>query len=79
MYVTTSSRGKGIGNQLLNVALENAKHFGLEGVNLSVVTTNTSAVTLYERVGFTIYGTEKRALKIENTYYDEYLMELTFT
>ena len=44
-------------------------------INLSVVTTETPAVKLYEKKGFTIVGKLNKQLKVNGKYYDEYLME----
>jgi RimJ/RimL family protein N-acetyltransferase len=45
-------------------------------LGLSVVTTNASARRLYESLGFVAYGTEIRAMKLGETYYDEIHMAL---
>gem|GEM_PF-6583094 len=47
-----------------------------EQLHLNVVTTNTAAARLYEAVGFSVYGTDPRVLKIDQNYFDEYLMVL---
>jgi RimJ/RimL family protein N-acetyltransferase len=48
----------------------------IEEIRLSVVTTNAEAVRLYAKAGFSVYGLERRALKIDGRYYDELLMSL---
>ena len=47
-------------------------------LHLTVVTSNTAAVKLYEKNGFRIYGTEPRSLKISDVFYDEHMMILEF-
>lgn len=75
MYVTPEIRNQSIGLQLLMHFIRECEIIdGLEQLNLSVVSTNKSAIALYEKVGFVHYGHEKRALKYLNTYYDEDLM-----
>lgn len=77
MYVDTSHQGCGIGRLLMLDAIANARTIrGLEEVTLAVVTTNFAAVSLYESLGFQIYGTEPAALKVDEEYYDEHLMRL---
>jgi ribosomal protein S18 acetylase RimI-like enzyme len=73
MYVRPQPRGKGIGAALVRAALDEAKGKALQ-VHCNVVTSNDPARRLYERHGFTIYGTEPRALKVGERFYDEYLM-----
>lgn len=78
MYVTEKVRKRGIGKELMQAAIEQAKKIdGIEQIYLSVVTTNISAIALYQALGFEIYGTEKRALKtVDGTYWNEYHMVL---
>ncbi len=37
---------------------------------------NAPAQCLYKRMGFQVYGTERRALKVGDRFYDEELMAL---
>ncbi|WP_062107322.1 GNAT family N-acetyltransferase [Bacillus niameyensis] len=77
MYVTPEKRGSGIGKSLILHAIEKASDLEeIEQLYLSVVTTNEAASKLYSSVGFETFGIEKRALKIENTYFDEQHMVL---
>lgn len=77
MYVEPEKRGQGIGKALLSEAIATAKKLhGIEQIYLSVVTTNLAAKRLYVSLGFETFGTEKRALKWENTYFDENHMVL---
>ncbi|MBB6447939.1 GNAT family N-acetyltransferase [Bacillus benzoevorans] len=72
MYVSPSKRSLGIGKVLMEEAIKKAKHIeGLEQVYLAVVSTNESAKKLYFSLGFEIFGTEKKGLRLENNiYYD---------
>lgn len=76
MYITPDYRGQGLGEQLLQRLLEIAKEDAhCEQVLLSVATTNQAAYGLYLKAGFLRYGTEYRALKLDETHYvDEHLM-----
>ena len=64
--------------ELMQAVIQQAKKIdGIEQIYLSVVTTNISAIALYQALGFEIYGTEKRALKTDDgTYWNEYHMVL---
>ena len=77
VYVAPEARGKGVGRRLLEHVLEHARG-RVEQVHLSVTTTNTPAVALYEHLGFARYGTEPRALLVNDRYLDEHLMVLRF-
>ncbi|WP_240510186.1 GNAT family N-acetyltransferase [Virgibacillus profundi] len=48
----------------------------IEQIYLTVVTTNASAKRLCSSFGFKVFGTEKNALKYNDTYFDEYHMVL---
>lgn len=75
MYVLPEIRNQSVGLQLLMHFVRECEMIeGLERLNLSVVSTNESAIALYEKVGFEHYGHEKRALKYLGKYYDENLM-----
>ena len=65
----------GIGQSLLSEALRLAGEIGYEQAELEVVTSNTPAVKLYEKLGFHIYGTHLRDMKYKDgSYADVYLM-----
>ena len=73
MYVSPDARGQGVGAALITLLLETTAPL-VEQVRLSVVTSNTTAIALYERLGFRAYGIEPRALKSAAGYADEVLM-----
>jgi ribosomal protein S18 acetylase RimI-like enzyme len=77
MYVASESRGLGAGNALMQTLISHARQIeGIEQLLLAVVTTNQAAYQLYRSLGFEVYGTEPRALKAGEQYWDEYLMVL---
>jgi RimJ/RimL family protein N-acetyltransferase len=51
-----------------------ARTLGMRLVQLGVVTTNASAIRLYLRCGFTVYGVEPESIQHNGIYYDELLM-----
>jgi ribosomal protein S18 acetylase RimI-like enzyme len=73
MYVRSGAWGRGIGSALVKAVLDQARGTVLQ-VHCSVITSNDRARQLYERHGFQVYGTEPRALRAGDHFYDEYLM-----
>ncbi|MDV2582359.1 GNAT family N-acetyltransferase [Alkalibacillus haloalkaliphilus] len=72
MYVTSSARGYGYGNRLLEHGLMIAKNHQLEQVYLTVVSSNVQAKNLYENIGFETIGLEENAIKLDDgLYHDE--------
>jgi ribosomal protein S18 acetylase RimI-like enzyme len=73
MFVDPTMRGKGVGAALVAAVCDHAAP-RVEQVTLTVVTTNTPAIALYQAAGFQSYGVEPRALKSPSGYADEMLM-----
>lgn len=63
-------RGKGIGYALMTAVLNHAKKQGLEKVELNVYTSNSAAIALYRKAGFTEEGLVKKYRKLDGIYYD---------
>jgi ribosomal protein S18 acetylase RimI-like enzyme len=76
MMVRAEVRGRGIGAQLLEACIAEARHAGLEMLTLSVTAGNASAIRLYERHRFVAYGNLRRALKVGAMYHDKLHMVL---
>ncbi|HCN04217.1 MAG TPA: hypothetical protein DIS79_01240 [Bacteroidetes bacterium] len=75
LYVRPEYRGHGFARTLLSGIIEAARDVvGCELLQLSVSTMNQASYQLYLRFGFTVYGTELRAMKVGDAYVDEYLM-----
>lgn len=75
MYTRPEYRGKGFATTLLSNIIQQAKTSVIQ-LHLTCVTSNLPAVAFYQKQGFTIYGTEPRALQINDIFFDEYLMIL---
>jgi len=74
VYIRPECRGLRIAEGLIDSCCEWAKLRDVQIVKLAVVSTNESAVRLYQRSGFKVYGTEPQALLYDDQYYDELLM-----
>lgn len=75
MYTRSEYRKQGIASALMKHIIADAKSKVLQ-LHLTCVTSNLGAVQFYLRQGFTVYGTEPRALKIGDAFFDEHLMIL---
>lgn len=77
LYVSPDSRGQGVAKSLLNEVIEVARRWnGVEQINLTVVSSNLSAKKIYSDLGFEVFGTEMKAMKYDNQYYNEDMMVL---
>lgn len=77
LYVKPQYRKMGIATKLLNEVVQRAKDAeGIRHINLSVITTNISAVKLYEKLGFVSYGNEPNSVYVNGAYYDEQFLQL---
>ncbi|WP_101843631.1 GNAT family N-acetyltransferase [Halobacillus sp. Marseille-P3879] len=67
-------RGQGLGSKLFNELEHWAKHHNIRRLELTVVTENEPALSLYKNKGFKIEGAKRKALYIESEFVDEYYM-----
>lgn len=74
MAVLKSFWGQGVARGMLREATVWAKATGLERLELSVSTENLRAIKLYEKAGFQIEGTRRRAVSIGGRLMDDHLM-----
>jgi RimJ/RimL family protein N-acetyltransferase len=75
VYVKPAARGKGASRVLFETLIAEARKHVVQ-LHLAVTTDNEPARRLYERFGFTVYGTDPRGLKVNGRFYDDYLMVL---
>lgn len=69
--------GIGLGRQLMEYAIENARKTELEQLELGVFDDNVAAIRLYEKLGFCEWGREPHAFKLKDgSYRDEIQMVL---
>ena len=69
--------GQGLGYQILSALIEFAANAGYEQIELEVASDNLPAISLYRKLGFTVYGERPRSFKLNSgKYSDELLMIL---
>lgn len=77
MYVAQAHCGRGLGHQLVQAALDEARrHRFLRLVQLTVTAGNDPAIKLYQRCGFVLYGLEPQAIRVGDEYLDKIHMWL---
>jgi ribosomal protein S18 acetylase RimI-like enzyme len=79
MYVRPEYRGRALGRQLLQAAIEFARvTMKLKKVDLSVDASREPAKRLYASLGFKKWGHEELAVCVEGRFFDEEYMSLFF-
>jgi len=77
MYVMPELAGRGIGARLLDACIGLARaEPSIEVLYLTVTSTNTGAIRLYERTGFVAYGLEPRSMRLGDRAFDKLMMAL---
>ena len=76
MGLVAEYRGKGLGRKLAERAISDARAKGIERIELEVFASNTRAIRLYERLGFTHEGLKRNARKLDKAYDDLIVMAL---
>ncbi|MBY0377838.1 MAG: GNAT family N-acetyltransferase, partial [Gammaproteobacteria bacterium] len=64
---------------LIQEIKNHAGNLGLTQLHLTPISSNLAALQLYQKLGFEIYGTEPRALRMGDIFFDEHLMVLDLT
>lgn len=72
--VLQSYRGQGTGQELFDYIDSWAKQREIVRMELDVVTVNERAIRLYKKCGFTIEGEKRKSLRIDDVFYNEYVM-----
>lgn len=73
VYIRPEHRGKGIAHKLMEAVLDHAKGL-VKQIHTCVTTTNDSALRLYQKFGFEVYGTEPRGICLGDHCYDLHLL-----
>ena len=75
MMVHPDYWGQGVGSALMTAALDLADNWlNLQRINLEVYTHNEAAKHLYQKFGFDIEGTKRKAVFGDGRYFDTYVM-----
>jgi ribosomal protein S18 acetylase RimI-like enzyme len=77
VYVNPDYRGQKVGENLMRMTVDTAfKTEGIEQLELAVVADNSSAIRLYEKIGFETYGEQKNYFKDGDRYAHQQFMQL---
>ena len=77
MYVAPEYSGQGLGLSLVDTVVHDARTTGLELVTLTVTDSNHAAIALYQKCGFTAFGTEPDAIRVNGTSFGKTHMYLS--
>ena len=78
LAVTAAARGRGVGAQLVQAVVVEARRRGARKLGLRAMSTNTRAVALYERLGFTLEGRLRDEFALDDgSYADDLWYALT--
>ena len=74
MGIRSEFQGKKIGSALMEAAVDYCSEQNASRIELTVITTNLKAISLYKKFGFEIEGTRRNSLMVQGHLVDEYLM-----
>lgn len=75
IYISTQSRGKGIGQLLMEHLIEESEKAGFWTLQSGVFPENTGSIKLHEKMGFRYIGKRERIGKIHGAWKDNLLFE----
>ncbi|MEE1961921.1 N-acetyltransferase family protein [Allomuricauda taeanensis] len=75
IYISTQSRGKGIGQLLMERLIEESEKAGFWTLQSGVFPENTGSIKLHEKMGFRYIGKRERIGKIHGAWKDNLLFE----
>jgi ribosomal protein S18 acetylase RimI-like enzyme len=78
MAVLPEFRRQGLGGRLIRRTLDAARKFGLRRVELTVRESNTVAIELYRKIGFTTEGLHRDRIRLDGAYENQMFMGLLF-
>jgi L-amino acid N-acyltransferase YncA len=75
VYVSSSSRGRGVGRRLLSELVAQSEQNGLWTLQAGIFPENTASVAIHERCGFRIVGRRERLGQMNGVWRDVLLLE----
>jgi ribosomal protein S18 acetylase RimI-like enzyme len=78
MALLPEFRRRGIGGRLIRQALDAARDFGLRRVELTVRESNTVAIELYRKIGFTTEGLQRNRIRVDGAFENQMSMGMLF-
>lgn len=76
MGIIAGYRGRGVGNRLITASLDQARRAGFIRIELSVHADNSTAIGLYEKIGFIREGIQRRSVLMDGRFIDTVNMAL---
>lgn len=77
LIANKENRQQGFANDALNVLINYCfNHLQLNQIYCNIATNNIKSINLFKKVGFEISGTKKQWLKSNNSWIDEYFLQL---
>ena len=78
--VAPPARGQGVGAALVQAGVELARSWaGVTSLHLAVMDSQPAALSLYERAGFRVWGTQPDAVRRDGRVYTEHWLSLDLT
>ncbi|MBN2228107.1 MAG: GNAT family N-acetyltransferase [Candidatus Thorarchaeota archaeon] len=77
VVVNENFRGRGVARLMMQRISEHFSSLEIEIVQISAESTNTRAITAYERIGFRRFGVLKEGIKHDGQYADEIMMAMS--
>ncbi|MHA2060320.1 MAG: N-acetyltransferase family protein [Candidatus Ranarchaeia archaeon] len=77
LLISKAFRSEGVGKELMKKSIEFSRDIGFEKLCLSTFECNNKAIHLYESLGFRKVGLRKNQFKLNVTYHNELMMDLT--
>ncbi len=75
VYVSSESRGHGVGKTLLNALVTESEAAGLWTIQSGIFPENESSIKLHKNVGFRLIGKRERVGKLDGIWRDNLLFE----
>ena len=74
LYVKKEYRGQGLAKQLVEFILQYAKKKKISQIYLGCNANNINAINLYKKFGFKVFATRPKYVRINNIFFDDFLM-----